>query len=285
MQRRIVEDDLVVAVAHIATDLAHLPAAPTPDWCERAALALTRHRPDTQAWVLVVGESETRWPRQVESRGFAAGALAAAHPDADRLGTALVRMACAAGAEAGWVMSVDELLGLLDARPRGTGLVVEQPHLVVGVARLGGGSGGDAALCPRALVVGWDWPPCRAGEDAGSHLALASLLPVVRDRLRQALGTNGNPWLSVCEHRVLAMLTEGRSVPEIAEALGRSPHTVHDHVKRLNAKLGTRGRGALLVRVLGYKPLPPSPAAQRPARRARSAPPCRQGVYVDHRSW
>lgn len=281
MHRGIVRDDLVVAVAHIARDLSHLPAAPTPDWCQRAATVLVCHRPDTRAWAFVVGASDEAWPRHTEASGFAEGASVTPGQAPERLGPALLRAVCAAGNRLDGVVSAGGVLGVLDPRPRGTGLVVEHAHIVVGLAPLP--IPGMREGHPRSLVVCWDRPSARGGDDPGLRLSLASLLPVARDRLRQALGEHPNPWLSSCEQRVLDLLTDGRSVPEIAESLGRSPHTIHDHVKRVHAKLGIRGRGALLARVLGHQPPPSNPAMI--VRRTRPMQPFRQGAFVDHRVW
>ncbi|MCC7387698.1 MAG: helix-turn-helix domain-containing protein [Phycisphaerales bacterium] len=280
MHRGAVQDDLVVAVAHLASELSHLPAAATPDWCQRAAGVLTSHRPDTRAWVSVMRAGDAGRPRQTESSGYCEGALVAPEPAAERLGAALLRVAMAASGRFGGVASVGGLLGMLDARPRGTGLVVGHSHIVVGVAELPGAVGVAEA---RSLVVCWDRPAARGGGEPELRLVLSSVLPVVKDRLREALGGHPNPWLSVCEQRVLDMLTDGLSVPEIAEALGRSPHTVHDHVKRLHAKLGTRGRGGLLARVLGRHPAAPARSEVIPW--ARAVLPFRKGVFVDHRTW
>lgn len=56
------------------------------------------------------------------------------------------------------------------------------------------------------------------------------------------------------EQDVLERLILGRSVREIAEELGRSPHTVHDHVKSLHRKLDASSRGELVARALGHGP-------------------------------
>lgn len=277
MEETVGHDGLLAVVARIASDLAHLPAAPTPDWCERFAGVLTRHRSDTRAWVSVLAEADALWPRPTEVAGYSSGHALAADPSAVRLGAALARAACNGADLGGGVMSAEELLGLLGTRPWGTGPLVDHGHICVGLAALAT----PRRRLPRALLVCWDRPSSRGGEAPDLRRALASVLPLGRDRLRQALGEHPNPWLSVCEQRVLDMLTDGMSVPEIADTLGRSPHTIHDHVKRLHAKLGTRTRGGLLARVLGRQPQPPV----RTPGRGRPAAPARQGVFVDHRGW
>lgn len=277
MKETVGHDELLVAVAHIASDLAHLPAAPTPDWCGRFAGILVRHCPDTRAWVSVLAAAEEAWPRQSEASGHAKGEALDPDPGTERLGTALTRAACGVAGRGGDVLSVGELLGALVVRPWGTGPLADHAHICVGLAPLPT----PGARLDRTLLVCWDRPSARGGDEPGLLRALASVLPLGRDRLRQALGEHPNPWLSLCEQRVLDMLTDGLSVPEIAESLGRSPHTIHDHVKRLHAKLGTRTRGGLLARVLGRQAQAPA----RTARRVRPAAPARQGVFVDHRGW
>lgn len=42
--------------------------------------------------------------------------------------------------------------------------------------------------------------------------------------------------------KILALLVAGLSEPDIAERLGRSRHTVHDHVKRIYARFKVSNR-------------------------------------------
>ena len=51
---------------------------------------------------------------------------------------------------------------------------------------------------------------------------------------------------------MLDLLVLGLSVRQIAEELGRSTHTVHDHVKSLHKKLNANSRGELVARALGH---------------------------------
>ena len=84
---------------------------------------------------------------------------------------------------------------------------------------------------------------------------MAAILPVLARRAILALGdgTDGpTKWLTQREQIVLEQLTLGKSVREIADELGRSPHTVHDHVKSLHRKLGASSRGELVARALGH---------------------------------
>lgn len=58
-------------------------------------------------------------------------------------------------------------------------------------------------------------------------------------------------WLTQREQTILDHLVLGKSVRVIAEHIGRSPHTVHDHVKNLHRKLNATSRGQLIARALG----------------------------------
>ncbi len=310
MQQGTERKNQIVRAAHIARDLSHLPGAATPDWCQRAAETFTRHDPSTRAWVIVVEPKGTRLDRQTESTGFAAGATARTErTPPERLALAFIRsvLKTLPDLDLPGVVSGDQLLKLLQHPFRGIVHLRRHAHMLVGVAEVEPGVElpPDPASVPRLLLIFWDRPPERphsrrtkrdtAGLKSGARrgcvapedlrLILGSVLSVAQDRLRQALG-NGetdNPWLSVCEQRVLDMLTTGMSVPQIAKTQGRSPHTVHDHVKRLYAKLGANSRGELLARVLGNTPRVPLPTPV--VRRQRPMLAFRTSAYVDHRGW
>jgi DNA-binding CsgD family transcriptional regulator len=51
--------------------------------------------------------------------------------------------------------------------------------------------------------------------------------------------------LTRAERRVVALVTEGLTNPQIAERLVLSPWTVQTHLKRIFKKLGVRGRAEL----------------------------------------
>lgn len=78
-------------------------------------------------------------------------------------------------------------------------------------------------------------------------------LPMLGRKAERALGASSSAgrWLSDREYEILRLLARGMSVRAIADQIGRSPHTVHDHVKSLHRKLGARNRGQLIARALG----------------------------------
>lgn len=91
------------------------------------------------------------------------------------------------------------------------------------------------------------------GEAAAS--IATTVLPLLLRRARVALGeppAGSHGWITSMEETVLAQLVVGKSVRQIADELGRSPHTVHDHVKSLHRKLNASSRGELIARALGH---------------------------------
>jgi DNA-binding CsgD family transcriptional regulator len=117
--------------------------------------------------------------------------------------------------------------------------------MLVGIAWLGTGG--------RALVVEIGSTNSAIGElEIG---ALEAVLPLLSRRAVMAIGaeaTEAAHWLTSREQMILQHLLLGKSVREIAEELGRSPHTVHDHVKSLHRKLNASSRGELVARALGH---------------------------------
>jgi DNA-binding CsgD family transcriptional regulator len=84
---------------------------------------------------------------------------------------------------------------------------------------------------------------------------LGCLVPLLSQRARMALSqvTHPKAWLTDRELEILDQLILGHSVRVIAENLGRSAHTIHDHVKNLHKKLNASSRGELIAKALGYE--------------------------------
>jgi DNA-binding CsgD family transcriptional regulator len=123
--------------------------------------------------------------------------------------------------------------------------------MLIGVACIGPGG--------RCLVVELGSTSSPAGEPEVA--ALETVLPVLARRAIMAIGSDPSEaahWLTAREQVILQHLLLGKSVREIAEELGRSPHTVHDHVKSLHRKLNASSRGELVAKALGYADLNPS---------------------------
>jgi DNA-binding CsgD family transcriptional regulator len=99
--------------------------------------------------------------------------------------------------------------------------------------------------------------------------AMLAVLPSLARRALMAIGpdsSDASHWLTEREQIILRHLLLGKSVREIADELGRSPHTVHDHVKSLHRKLNASSRGELVARALGHvepKPMGGAPSETR----------------------
>ncbi|HEX2838439.1 MAG TPA: LuxR C-terminal-related transcriptional regulator [Phycisphaerales bacterium] len=75
------------------------------------------------------------------------------------------------------------------------------------------------------------------------------------------------------EEEVVALLMRGLTVQEISKHLERSPHTIHDHIKKVHVKTGVTNRGELVARALGHVPPAVAKAAPRRTRARRRADP------------
>ncbi len=53
------------------------------------------------------------------------------------------------------------------------------------------------------------------------------------------------------QRRIIPLLMEGKSEPDIALALGKSVHTVHTHVRAIFQRAGVHSRAELIVKLLG----------------------------------
>jgi DNA-binding CsgD family transcriptional regulator len=92
------------------------------------------------------------------------------------------------------------------------------------------------------------------GAPADSAQVTVTLTPAPRaDVVSIMLRLHG---LSAREREVAELLMTGTATDAIAERLHISPHTLHDHVKSIFAKLGAKSRAELMT--LGSNPAPPS---------------------------
>jgi DNA-binding NarL/FixJ family response regulator len=80
--------------------------------------------------------------------------------------------------------------------------------------------------------------------------------------------------ISTAQQRVLELLLAGLTEPQIAERIGRSRHTVHDHTKAIYAALKVSNRVQLVLLFSGnpvHRPADPNPT--RSQRLATPIPP------------
>ncbi|MBC7834976.1 MAG: response regulator transcription factor [Phycisphaerales bacterium] len=116
----------------------------------------------------------------------------------------------------------------------------------------------------RVLFVEFGLTSPDATATAEDAAVIDALMPALARRALLAFGSSPSSEaqrLTPREELVLDHLLQGKSVRQIAEELGRSPHTVHDHVKALHRKLNASTRGALVARALGHIELAPGGAA------------------------
>ncbi|MBX3383552.1 MAG: helix-turn-helix transcriptional regulator [Phycisphaeraceae bacterium] len=79
--------------------------------------------------------------------------------------------------------------------------------------------------------------------------------------------------VSAAQQRVLEYLLEGLTEPQIAERIGRSRHTVHDHTKAIYSALNVNNRVQLVLLFSA------APGVAQAAQRASVQPPISDVVY------
>ena len=240
-------DCLVTLVEHVCA----LPAVATLDWCDRAAHSFAALIPGSTAIVMLGNGRVDGTICSVESFGIArhAGATAAemtaVRAQAERLTTLDLDLSTVRAGKTltGWISNLygertSAALELLEN--------VQPSEAALGVCSLGEPSAGRI-LC---VIVG-----AGGGMPEWVPGVLSSILPSLSRKVLVAIGASTSTrsgWISPREQMVLEQLILGKSVKQIADDLGRSPHTVHDHVKALHRKLNASSRGELVARALGH---------------------------------
>lgn len=220
-------------VARVVSLLAVLPAVPVRDWLDRAAGALASAAEGSTCVVLTA---------RVDAMGTAVvvGSPGVGGASDDERASA-VRVAARRLGHCG-----------LSVRAGGVAIRVGMP-----AAWLGGALGrvlGPSIVAGAASIEGeWTMLVYIASEcDAATTAAvLEAALPLAASAASRALGAAGGSWLTRREQGVLELVVRGMSDREAGAVLGRSPHTVHEHVKSLHQKLGTRRRAELAARYFG----------------------------------
>lgn len=279
-----------------------LPAVATIDWCDRAAACLTRLVRSGSALTMICQIDDSGRVLSHEATGVAAGHLGPDRAkDRSRAQPHLVRDITAEEAQldalraraerlsqVGWVPEnlTKPSAGVLGALPGGRNWRVgpvgrlwgdsAPTDLLAGLIPLGEFEYGRVLLVQVAPT-----PPSAPTPEDGA--VLRALLPVLARRAVLAIGplrSNPGHWLTTREQAVLDRLVIGRSVKQIADELGRSGHTIHDHVKSLHRKLNASNRGELISRALGHLgantpgrgPQPPGDRAAPPEPSADARP-------------
>jgi len=273
------------AAVRIAEGIQALPAVPTQNWCDLAAAALLPLGRAVVAAVTLAQIDEQGKVLRQEATGVAGSTFAQVATTVGRVveassyipldsadpSLAGLRAAMAQAKELGWLPGplslnhprvgvADELgignwrqshLGRRWARATG-GVEPGSLTLLLGASLLPGATPGRALIVEvgvRDRTTSGDW----------AVAILETVLNSLVQRAYAAVGaepSDSTLWLTTREQTILNHLLLGKSVREIAEELGRSPHTVHDHVKALHRKLGANSRGELVARALGHLQTP-----------------------------
>jgi DNA-binding CsgD family transcriptional regulator len=246
------------SLARVAAALAGLPAVATQDWVDQAASTLAGMDPCCRVGIAIAQAEPTGQIRSVEAVGVHASAQElerVSDPKAELLGMQVrlerltdLGLAVPANGLSQGLAAAAEDLGNWREGPLGR---VWNPsgieRLLIGVVPIG------KDPLDRLLLVFVALGPAATGVARASARTLGALIPLLARRAWRAVPATGPvSWLTDREQDVLDRLILGRSVREIAEEMGRSPHTVHDHVKSLHRKLDASSRGELVARALGH---------------------------------
>ncbi|MEZ6243961.1 MAG: LuxR C-terminal-related transcriptional regulator [Phycisphaerales bacterium] len=268
-------DSILRQTAKLTASIFTLPAVATPDWADRVAKRLGGLEGVHSACVLIWLGSAGSAPAALEAAGVRVGSDEASSDTATlrvrsrierefRLGSLVPSRAARGGAQIGRLRSASPASNG-DGRGRlWQGLEVGE---IVTASLLLEGVGAERVV--ECLVALDREHGTRVEEVQG---VLRSVLPILGTRAALALGpgeAGQSPWLTDRETVVLEHLVAGLSVRLIAERIGRSPHTVHDHVKNLHRKLGASTRGELVARALGWTARGAALLSEPEERRAR----------------
>jgi len=244
--------NVLEVAAGIVEALCRLPAVATTDWCDRAAACL---EPVAPGGSVCVGVAEVDGGgRIVELVTVGSLPSAGAWEESWRrcpLGR-LVGGVWAPGAPQAGEAWGPHAVAVSPAAMEGTRLA----EALASRAGVGPGAGVLAGIAPmgaeRRCVLAYLVPITT--PEVGAPALLRMAMGVMGRLAGVALGTRAAPstWISPREQQVLEGLIVGKSVRQIADELGRSPHTVHDHVKALHKKLNASSRGELVARALGF---------------------------------
>lgn len=247
------------AVCTLTETLCGLPAVATLDWCDRAAqafaeLAKSEGNTSAAATVVLCTLAADGSLSDTESTGVAVSGMQMRETALSELRCRLDR-AHELGAT---VPGVNFDAGVVTRATVNTALASPLPNLdgMQGAPALIGIVSVSTSDASRVMIVSVVPVGTVSSESLDSiATSMRALLPVLARRAMVAIGTSRGQrggWISPREQMVLEQLILGKSVRQIADDLGRSPHTVHDHVKALHKKLNASSRGELVARALGY---------------------------------
>lgn len=249
-----------VSVAH---DINELPSIPTQHWVEQCAIALCRIDPSAAAVSLVcnyrhesdhlsVFSSGAHVALGTQDQAQSSRASLALQDRAERMTKLEIQLpphTCTVGLVSPLASLSNEPGHTPIARVVGT---ANLRHTILSFVPIRNTENGTLMLLN---IVGFAQDQHAQRPDNALHLLHALHMPL-RLRATAALENVNNPraWLTDREQSVLELLIQGNSVRAIAEQLGRSAHTIHDHVKNLHKKIGASSRGELIAKAIGHTP-------------------------------
>lgn len=260
--------DTLDQCCRVVRALATLPLFPTRTWCVKAAQHLSPVLSDALIAVAVVEDHTVRNLINVPVAGVACGPARAR-----RWNTALVPKVEARLVSGRWKVHADP--GQHEARLLSSGqidpreLAFEPADYEFGLLTCAVPAGAPARVRRLVLHAAFDRP----------HRTPLPAVQVVMKQLGE-IATAAFPehleygdLVTDREEEVVALLMRGLTVQEISKHLERSPHTIHDHIKKVHVKTGVTNRGELVARALGHAPPVEAQAAARRARARRRADP------------
>jgi DNA-binding CsgD family transcriptional regulator len=268
------------AAVRMTERICALPAVATQDWCDRAASALLPVDQPSVSVVLIGQVDEHGVIIRVEATGVAGQTLAEVTTTVGRSPTSSTSTVAIDPNDAA-LMRVRGSMAQARELSWGPGTLPVAASRVTIVDRTQPTASAPAGLLRRwegvrfsgmllgATGIGHDRRMLVAevaltgaahnGLLEPSAMAMDAVMPSLARRAVMAIGldpTDDTHWLTQREQIILQHLLLGKSVREIAGELGRSPHTVHDHVKSLHRKLNASSRGELVARALGHMEQP-----------------------------
>jgi DNA-binding CsgD family transcriptional regulator len=249
---------LVEHAKSTAIRIERLPAVATLDWCDQAAQALALEFCRAIAIVIVGTINASGEITNIEAGGVGAcgdcgtnhaDAIAGVRSEIEAIGMLPVATTPSVA------VSLRELSGDAWSASR-VGRVFRPLPLTDAFVTIQPIAGSDSGRSVISIVgVTAESVPVSKSAPADVQALLWSSTVHIAERAAIAIGgqrsTRGR-WISEREREVLDLLVLGLSVRQIAEELGRSTHTVHDHVKSLHKKLNANSRGELVARALGH---------------------------------
>lgn len=238
--------------------ISRLPAVGTLDWCQQAAAGVSHLYPKGAVAIVLVRTTETTGDARSGRR--LAGIIAGGVAIGGELGTVRQYIPNQASRYAEDVRANIE--DLIDRHvPIDTDTMREFADLAA-TAFSPIFTNADVIVSAAPLEVGQRdrWIVTVLARDPGEPAtadrrpvtaSLNAVTDVLARKAAIALGSDLDAWLSAREQAVLERLVLGHNVKEIAEEFGRSPHTIHDHVKSLHRKLHATSRGELIATALG----------------------------------